>query len=119
MHDYQGEMVLVILAWAFTALGVLLFGLGARQAARWRPGGSSTLPHEHLPRLGSDRVTAPSHRAPFRHGGVSVSGRMRWGTTRVFLVTDKQECRGASARWTVKGTYHGDQISLAVEGERP
>jgi hypothetical protein len=27
---------LVILAWAFMALGVLLLVLGARQAARWR-----------------------------------------------------------------------------------
>ena len=109
---------LVILAWAFMALGVLLLGLGARQAARWRPGGSSTLPHEHLPRLGSDMVTAPSHRAPFRHRGVSVSGLTCWGTNCVFLVTVKRDGRGASARWTVKGTSHGDQISLSLEGQR-
>jgi hypothetical protein len=72
-----------------------------------------------MPRSGTDVVTALSHRAPFRHGGVSVSGLTCWGTTRVFLVTVKQAGRGASARWTIKGTSCGDQISLSLEGQQP
>ena len=91
---------LVILAGAFMALGVLRLGLGARQAARWRPGGRSARSPEHLPRSGTDVITAPSTRAPFRHGGVSVSGLTRWGTNRVFLVVVKQDGRGGSARWS-------------------
>jgi hypothetical protein len=110
---------LVIVACGFVALGVLLLVLGARQEGRWRQGGRSALSHAHRLRSGTDVVTAPSKRALFRHGGVSVSGLTRWRTTRVFLVTVKQDCRGALARWTVKGTYHSDQISLTVEGERP
>jgi hypothetical protein len=110
---------LVILAWVFMALGVLLLVLRARQAARWRQSGRSALAHAPMPRSETDVVTAPRHRAPFRHGGVSVSGLTHWGTTRVFLVTVKRDDRGASARWIVKGTSHGDQISLSVEGQRP
>jgi hypothetical protein len=110
---------LVILAWVFMALGALLLVLGARQAVRWRQGGRSALAHAPMPRSGTDVVTAPSHRAPFRHGGVSVSGLTCLGTTCVFLVTVKRDGRGAAARWTVKGTSHGDQISLSLEGQRP
>jgi hypothetical protein len=91
---------LVILAGAFMALGVLLLGLGARQAARWRQGGRSAWSPDHLPRSGTDVVTAPSTRVPFRHGGVSVSGLMRWGTNRVLLVVVKQDGRGGSASWS-------------------
>jgi hypothetical protein len=107
-----------ILAWVFMALGALLLVLGARQAARWRQGDRSALAHKHMPRSETDVVMGLSHRAPFRHGGVSVSELTRWGTNRVFLVTVKQDGRGASARWTVKGTYYGDQISLSVEGQQ-
>jgi hypothetical protein len=110
---------LVILACLFMALGALLLVLGARQAARWRQGGRSALAHAPMPRSGADVVTALSHRAPFRHGGVSVSGLTCWGMNRVFLVTAKQDGRGASARWTVKGTYYSDQISLSLGGQQP
>ena len=89
---------LVILACVCMALGFLLLVLGARQAAMRRQGGGSALAHAPMPRSGTDVVTALSHRAPFRHGGVSVSGLTRWGTTRVFLVTVKRDGRGASAR---------------------
>jgi hypothetical protein len=91
---------LVILACAFMALGVLLLVLGARQAARWRLGGRSALSPEHMPRSGTDVVTASSTRVPFCHGGVSVSGLTRWGTNCVFLVIVKQDGRGASASWS-------------------
>jgi hypothetical protein len=91
---------LIILACAFMTLGVLLLVLGARQAARWRLGGRSALSPEHMPRSGTDVVTASSTRVPFCHGGVSVSGLTRWGTNCVFLVIVKQDGRGGSASWS-------------------
>lgn len=123
-----GAVMLVLaafLASAVEAVEALTVVLAVGVTRGWRAAllGAGTaalaLVHAPIPRLGTDVVTALSHRAPFRHGRLSVSGLMCWGTNRVFLVTVEQDGRGASARWTIKGTYRGDQISLSIEGQQP